>query len=49
MEPLFPMDVDVAIEDVSLVLDVLEAERLEDGGNLENVRSTPFSVHNEIE
>ena len=41
MEPLFPMDVNIAIEDVSLALDILEAERLEGGGNLENVRKTP--------
>ena len=40
MEPLFPMDVNIVIEDVSLVLDILEAERLEGGGNLENVRKT---------
>ena len=45
MEPLFPMDVNIVIEDVSLVLDILEAERLEGGGNLENVRKTPKKTH----
>ena len=37
-EPLFPVDVDTTIEDVTLVLDLLDEERMDGGGDVQLVR-----------